>query len=77
MDGLDASAFYSFNPIIIVSSTYGHSEIPDNRLAIFASAEAGADLSGKDYVVFARGDRTYADKHRDDPAFVRSVVTLS
>jgi MioC protein len=61
MDGLDASALTPFNPIIIVSSTYGHGEIPDNGLAMFASIEAGADLSGKDYVVFALGDRTYAD----------------
>jgi MioC protein len=61
MDGLDASAFDDFGLLVIVSSTYGHGEIPDNGLALFASIEAGADLSGKDYVVFALGDRTYAD----------------
>jgi MioC protein len=61
MDGLDASALEPFNPIIIVSSTYGHGEIPDNGLAMFASVEQGADLSSKNYVVFALGDRTYAD----------------
>jgi MioC protein len=61
MDGLDASALTPFNPIIIVSSTYGHGEIPDNGLALFESVEHGADLSDKDYVVFALGDRTYAD----------------
>jgi len=61
MDGLDASAFDGFGLLVIVSSTYGHGEIPDNGQALFASVEAGADLSGKDYAVFALGDRTYAD----------------
>jgi MioC protein len=61
MDGLDAAAFVRFNPIIVVSSTYGHGEIPDNGQAMFASLEAGADLAGKSYAVFALGDRTYAD----------------
>lgn len=61
MDGLDASAFDDFGFLVIVSSTYGHGEVPDNGQALFASLEAGADLSGKDYVVFSLGDRTYAD----------------
>lgn len=61
MDGLDASAFDPYSLLVIVSSTYGHGEIPDNGLALFASIEAGADLSEKQYVVFALGDRTYAD----------------
>ena len=61
MDGLDASAFTPYGFIIIVSSTYGHGEIPDNGQALFASLEAGADLAGKNYTIFALGDRTYAD----------------
>jgi MioC protein len=61
MDGLDASAFAPFDLIIIVSSTYGHGEIPDNGQALFASLEAGADLTGKKYAIFALGDRTYSD----------------
>ncbi|HKR17110.1 flavodoxin family protein [Rhizorhapis sp.] len=61
MDGLDASAFDDFGLLVIVSSTYGHGEIPDNGQALFASLEGGADLAGKDYVVFSLGDRTYAD----------------
>jgi MioC protein len=61
MDGLDAAAFAPFDFIIIVSSTYGHGEIPDNGQALFASLEAGPDLSGMTYTVFALGDRTYAD----------------
>jgi len=61
MDGLDASALDDFDLLVIVSSTYGHGEIPDNGQALFAALEAGADLARKDYVVFALGDRTYAD----------------
>ncbi len=61
MDGLDVAAFDDFNFLVIVSSTYGHGEIPDNGLALFESVEAGAELGGKDYAIFALGDRTYAD----------------
>lgn len=61
MDGLDASAFAPFDTVIIVSSTYGHGEIPDNGQTLFASLEADADLTGKSYAIFALGDRTYAD----------------
>lgn len=65
MDGLDPGAFAPFGLILIVSSTYGHGEIPDNGQALFAAIEAliasGADLSDKQYAVFALGDRTYAD----------------
>jgi MioC protein len=63
MDGLDRSALAPFDLIIIVSSTYGHGEIPDNGQALFASLEAGADLAGKEYTIFALGDRTYADTY--------------
>lgn len=61
MDGLDASAFDPFDLIVIVTSTYGHGEIPDNGQALFAAVEGGCDLAGKSYAIFALGDRTYAD----------------
>jgi MioC protein len=61
MDGLDANCFDPFDLIVIVSSTYGHGEIPDNGQALFESIEAGADLSTKAFAVFGLGDRTYAD----------------
>jgi MioC protein len=60
MDSLDASAFAPYDLILIVSSTYGHGEIPDNGQALFESLK-GADLSGKQFAVFGLGDRTYAD----------------
>lgn len=61
MDGLDESAFDGFDLIVIVTSTYGHGEIPDNGQALFARIEGGADLAGKKYAIFSLGDRTYAD----------------
>lgn len=61
MDGLEAADLAPYDPIVIVSSTYGHGEIPDNGQALFASVEAGADLGGKRFAVFALGDRTYFD----------------
>ena len=61
MDGLDASAFADFDLIVIVTSTYGQGDIPDNGQAMFASVEAGAELTGREYVIFALGDSTYSD----------------
>jgi MioC protein len=61
MDGLDTGAFAPYDMILVVSSTYGHGEIPDNGQALFGSIEAGADLAGKSFAVFGLGDRTYAD----------------
>lgn len=61
MDGLGVRAFDPFELIIVVSSTYGHGEIPDNGQALFAALEAEGSLAGKDYAVFALGDRTYSD----------------
>jgi MioC protein len=61
MDGLDATALAAFDALVIVSSTYGHGEIPDNGQELFAMLEAGFDLAGKIYAIFALGDRTYAD----------------
>lgn len=61
MDGLDADALEPFDLLVIVTSTYGHGEIPDNGQALFASLEGGCDLSNKRYAIFSLGDRTYAD----------------
>jgi len=61
MDGLEADALAGIDNIIIVSSTYGHGDIPDNGQALYFSLEDGADLSGKRYAVFGLGDRTYKD----------------
>jgi MioC protein len=61
MDGLDAKALEGFDTVVIVSSTYGHGDIPDNGQAFHASVEASGSLAGKRFSVFGLGDRTYMD----------------
>lgn len=60
MDGLGADAFAPFDVVVIISSTYGHGDIPDNGQALFESIEAVDTLAGKAFAVFGLGDRTYA-----------------
>lgn len=61
MDGLGIDAFERYDLLVIVSSTYGHGEIPDNGQALFAELKSGGKLTGKRYAIFALGDRTYSD----------------
>lgn len=62
MDDLDASAFEDCGLILIVTSTYGQGEIPDNGLAFFAEIEnESVELSGRRYAIFSLGDSTYHD----------------
>jgi len=61
MDGLAADALDAFDTVVIVSSTYGHGDIPDNGQGLFAAIQAGPSLAGKKYAVFGLGDRSYAD----------------
>ena len=61
MDGLDADALDRLDTIVIISSTYGHGDIPDNGQGFFAAIAARATLKGTRYAVFGLGDRTYAD----------------
>lgn len=61
MDNLDLAAFSSFDFIVIISSTYGHGDIPDNGQAFYSAIEAAKSLSGTHYAVFGLGDRTYMD----------------
>ena len=61
MDGLAADKLDDFDVIVIVSSTYGHGDIPDNGQAFFSGVENHTPLTNKSYTVFGLGDRTYAD----------------
>ncbi|MES1975657.1 MAG: flavodoxin domain-containing protein [Pseudomonadota bacterium] len=61
MDTLNADALNDFDTIVIVSSTYGHGDIPDNGQAFYEAILAGGSLQGKSFTVFALGDRTYSD----------------
>lgn len=60
MDGLDASAFDGGGVFLVVSSTYGNGDVPDNAQAFFAAlSETRPDLSGVVYGLVALGDMTY------------------
>lgn len=61
MDELGIDALEPFNTIVIVSSTYGQGDIPDNGQALFDAVGECESLAGKSYAVFALGDRTYLD----------------
>ena len=61
MDGLTAGAVDAYATLVIVSSTHGQGDIPDNGQAFFGALESGRSLFEKSYTVFALGDRTYAD----------------
>jgi MioC protein len=61
MDDLDVGAFDALASVVIVSSTYGHGDIPDNGQAFYEALRDHADLAGTRFAVFALGDRTYAD----------------
>src|SRR5579864_6425426 len=61
MDGLQVDVIDDFKTLIVVSSTYGHGDIPDNGQAFFAALSALDTLAGKNFSVFGLGDRTYSD----------------
>lgn len=60
MDQADLSMVQAYQYVVIISSTYGHGDIPDNGQALFEEIEAADSLAGIRYAVFGLGDRTYA-----------------
>ncbi len=62
MDKLDASVFGRDGIFLIVTSTYGQGDVPDNAKALYEDLRAKRpDLSRVRYGVFGLGDRTYAE----------------
>src|SRR5471032_2066526 len=62
MDKLDASVFAREGIFLIVTSTYGQGDVPDNAKALYEDLKAKRpDLSRLRYGVFGLGDRTYAE----------------
>jgi len=62
MDDLDASVFDRDGVFLLVTSTYGQGEVPDNALDFYeAIIEGKPDLSSVRFGVFGLGDSTYAD----------------
>ena len=62
MDELDAAVFNGGGLFLVVSSTYGQGDVPDNAQALYDSLRTvRPDLSAVRYGVIALGDRTYAE----------------
>ena len=62
MDKLDASVFAREAVFLIVTSTYGQGDVPDNAKSFLEDLKAKRpDLSQLRYGVFGLGDRTYAE----------------
>jgi MioC protein len=60
MDGLGAEALAPYQQIVIVSSTYGQGDIPDNGQQLFEALETADGVDRVRFAVFGLGDRTYA-----------------
>jgi MioC protein len=62
MDKLDCTVFDREGVFLIVTSTYGQGDVPDNAKALYEDLKAKRpDLSRLRYGVFGLGDRTYAE----------------
>ena len=62
MDDLDSSVFDREGVFLVVTSTYGQGDVPDNAKAFYEDLKAKRpDLSRVRYGVFGLGDRTYAE----------------
>ena len=62
MDKLDSSVFAREGVFLIVTSTYGQGDVPDNAKNLYEDLKAKRpDLSRVRYGVFGLGDRTYAE----------------
>jgi MioC protein len=62
MDKLDASVFAREGVFLIVTSTYGQGDVPDNARELYEDLRAKRpDLQRVRYGVFGLGDRTYAE----------------
>src|SRR5258708_6627076 len=62
MDKLDGSVFDREGIFLVVTSTYGQGDVPDNAKSFYEDLKAKRpDLSRVRYGVFGLGDRTYAE----------------
>jgi len=62
MDALDCSVFERDGVFLVVTSTYGQGDVPDNARRFYEELKAKRpDLSRVRYGVFGLGDRTYAE----------------
>jgi len=62
MEKVDASVFARDGFFLIVTSTYGQGDVPDNAKALYEELKSKRpDLSRVRYGLFGLGDRTYAE----------------
>ena len=62
MDKLDSAVFARDGVFLIVTSTYGQGDVPDNAKAFYDDLKTKRpDLARVRYGVFGLGDRTYAE----------------
>ena len=62
MDKLDAGVFARGGLFLLVTSTYGQGDVPDNAKGLYEDLKAKRpDLARVRYGVFGLGDRTYAE----------------
>ncbi len=62
MDGLDGSVIAPGPIYLVVSSTYGQGDVPDNAMGLYNDMCANKPgLAGIRFGVFSLGDRTYAE----------------
>ena len=61
MDGFDLSALPGMKRVLIICSTWGEGEMPDNaeELWLQASADSAPNLSGVNFSILALGDTSY------------------
>ena len=76
MDRLSANAFEAGALYLIVSSTYGQGDVPDNARDFFQAVERERpDLSGVAFGLFGLGDSTYADTFCFGPKHFQRLLT--
>lgn len=76
MDRLAAHALKPDTLYLIVSSTYGQGDVPDNARDFFQSLERERpDLSRVSFGLFGLGDSTYADTFCFGPKHFQRVLT--
>lgn len=76
MDRLGADALQPGTLYLIVSSTYGQGDVPDNARDFFQALERERpDLSGVAFGLFGLGDSTYADTFCFGPKQFERLLT--
>lgn len=76
MDDLDARVFGRDGVFLIVTSTYGQGEVPDNALDFYESVdEAAPDLSEVRFGIFGLGDSAYEDTYNFGGKLFEDLLT--